>query len=241
MKIYPVGDMSLSVDFGNYIDEDRNNKVMKLESCLREQGIPGVLETVPSYRALMIRYDPRILSYESLGKAILDLRDVVDAAGANTEKKHIHLIPCCYGGVYGEDLAGMEKITGLPAEEIIRIHAGTDYKIYMLGFLPGFVYLGGMDERIAAARLDEPRVAIPAGSVGIGGKQTGVYPIASPGGWRLIGTTPVKFYDPNREKPILCSAGEYIRFLPVSPEEYRRIEQAQEEGSWKPEQITERF
>lgn len=239
MKIYPVGDISLSVDFGNYIDEDRNNKVMKLESCLREQGIPGILETVPSYRALMIRYDPLIVSYESLGKAILDLRDAVDAAGANTEKKHIHLIPCCYGGAYGEDLAGMEKITGLRAEEIIRIHAGTDYKIYMLGFLPGFVYLGGMDERIAAPRLDEPRVAIPAGSVGIGGKQTGVYPIASPGGWRLIGTTPVKFYDPNREKPILCSAGEYMRFLPVSPEEYRRIEQAQEEGSWKPEQITE--
>ncbi len=239
MKIYPVGDMSLSVDFGNYIDEVRNSKVMKLESCLRERCIPGVLEMVPSYRALMVRYDPLRLSYEALEKEILDLKDAVDMVGVGREKKCIHLVPCCYGGDYGEDLAGMEKLTGLSGDEIIRIHAGTDYKIYMLGFLPGFVYLGGMDERIAAPRLDEPRVAIPAGSVGIGGKQTGVYPIASPGGWRLIGTTPVKFYDPDREKPILCNAGEYIRFLPISPEEYRQMEQAQAEGRWKPEKIVE--
>ena len=110
----------------------------------------------------------------------------------------------------------------LSEKEIIDIHAGTEYRVYMLGFLPGFVYLGGMDERIAAPRLKTPRVSIPAGSVGIGGSQTGVYPMASPGGWRLIGMTPVAFYDPTRETPVLCEAGDYIRFVPISPEEYER-------------------
>ncbi len=237
MDIYPVGDMALSADFGNAIDEDRNNKVMRLERNLRKAGIPGVLETVPSYRALMVRYDPAVLSYEQLQKQIKDLEGREESAEREVTRTIIHLIPCCYGGHYGEDLAGMEKLTGLTSEEMIRIHAGTDYKIYMLGFLPGFVYLGGMDERIAVPRLDEPRVAIPAGSVGIGGKQTGVYPIASPGGWRLIGTTPVKFYDPGREKPILCSAGEYIRFIPISSDELDKIAKEQERGRWKPERV----
>ncbi len=235
MKVYPIGDMALSVDFGNVIDESSNNKVMKLEKYLKEKSPDGILEMAPSYRALMIQYDPEKIEYHQLEELVTDLSRKVDTVREENTNQIVHLIPCCYGGNYGEDLSGMEKITDLSSEEIIRIHSGKDYKIYMLGFLPGFVYLGGMDERIAAPRLDEPRVAIPAGSVGIGGKQTGVYPIASPGGWRLIGTTPVKFYDPDREKPILCSAGEYVRFVPVSPEEFRKIEAAQKAGTWKPE------
>ena len=237
MKIYPVGDIALSVDFGNVIEEKTNDKVMELEKAMQKAQIPGILEMVPSYRALMVQYDPMLISYQQLTERIIELNQTLQAGSSVQSKKLIRLIPCCYGGEYGEDLKGMETITGFSQEEIIRIHAGMDYKIYMLGFLPGFVYLGGMDERIAAPRLDTPRIAIPAGSVGIGGKQTGVYPIASPGGWRLIGTTPVKFYDPTAEEPILCKAGEYIRFVPVTPEEYVKIQKEYQAGIWKPDVI----
>lgn len=237
MKIYPVGDIALSVDFGNVIEEKTNDKVMELEKAMQKAQIPGILEMVPSYRALMVQYDPMLISYQQLTERIIELNQTLQAGSSVQSKKLIRLIPCCYGGEYGEDLKGMETITGFSQEEIIRIHAGMDYKIYMLGFLPGFVYLGGMDERIAAPRLDTPRTAIPAGSVGIGGKQTGVYPIASPGGWRLIGTTPVKFYDPIAEEPILCKAGEYIRFVPVTPEEYVKIQKEYQAGIWKPDVI----
>ena len=237
MKIYPVGDIALSVDFGNVIEEKTNDKVMKLEKAMQKAQIPGILEMVPSYRALMVQYDPMLISYQQLTERIIELNQTLQAGSSVQSKKLIRFIPCCYGGEYGEDLKGMETITGFSQEEIIRIHAGMDYKIYMLGFLPGFVYLGGMDERIAAPRLDTPRTAIPAGSVGIGGKQTGVYPIASPGGWRLIGTTPVKFYDPTAEEPILCKAGEYIRFVPVTPEEYVKIQKEYQAGIWKPDVI----
>lgn len=239
MKIYPVGEMSLSVDFGNVISEEVNDQVMCLQQSLQKACIPGILELLPTYRALLVRYDPAQLTYEQLSGRIEKAGAEGNREISTTKEKLVRLIPCCYGGAYGEDLKGMEALTGLSEKEIITIHSGTDYKIYMLGFLPGFVYLGGMDERIAAPRLDVPRVAIPAGSVGIGGSQTGVYPIASPGGWRLIGSTPVKFYDPAAEKPILCSAGEYIRFLPISEQEHRELEEDVRKGTYHTEVIRE--
>ena len=220
MKILPAGDRALVADFGNVISEDVNRKVNALKKSLLAAKVAGVREMIPTYRSLLVEYNPSVISMQDLSRRIEAAS--LEGAGVEAEKKRVLEIPCCYGGQYGEDLAGLAELTGLSEKEIIDIHAGTEYRVYMLGFLPGFVYLGGMDERIAAPRLKSPRVSIPAGSVGIGGSQTGVYPMASPGGWRLIGMTPVDFYDPKREKPVLCEAGDYIRFVPISPEEYER-------------------
>ena len=220
MKILPAGDRALVADFGNVISEDVNRKVNALKKVLLAEKVAGVREMIPTYRSLLVEYNPAVISMQAL-RARIEAVDI-EGAAAETEKRRVLEIPCCYGGLYGEDLAGLAELTGLSEKEIIDIHAGTEYRVYMLGFLPGFVYLGGMDERIAAPRLNSPRVSIPAGSVGIGGSQTGVYPMASPGGWRLIGMTPVSFYDPKRENPVLCEAGDYIRFVPISPEEYER-------------------
>ncbi len=222
MNLLPAGDRALTADFGNVIDEGVNRQVNALKKALLKENIPGLREMIPSYRSLLIEYDPALITLQELSRRVEAARP--DTVGAAAEKKNVLEIPCCYGGEYGEDLPGLAELTGLSEEEIIAIHSGTDYRIYMLGFLPGFTYLGGMDERIAAPRLPSPRVSIPAGSVGIGGSQTGVYPIASPGGWRLIGRTPVKFYDPHREKPVLCEAGDYIRFVPITAAEYEKME-----------------
>ena len=223
MRILPAGDRALVADFGNVISEDVNRKVNALKKSLLAEKIAGVREMIPTYRSLLVEYNPAIITMQELSRRIEAAAAELEGATVETEQKRVLEIPCCYGGKYGEDLAGMAELTGLSEKEIIDIHAGTEYRVYMLGFLPGFVYLGGMDERIAAPRLKTPRVSIPAGSVGIGGSQTGVYPMASPGGWRLIGMTPVAFYDPGREKPVLCEAGDYIRFVPISPEAYEKM------------------
>lgn len=221
MRIMPEGDRALVVDFGEYIDEAVNDAVNALAGKIRKHNIEGVEEMIPTFRSLLILFDPKRTSMKTLREGIEKL-DLASSAEEKKEKRILR-IPCCYGGKYGEDLLDMEKVTGLSREEIVKIHSGTDYRVYMLGFLPGFAYLGGLDERIAAPRLKTPRLSIPAGSVAIGGNQTGVYPIASPGGWRIIGSTPIEFYNPNREEPILCRAGDYIRFVPIGEDEYDEI------------------
>ena len=220
MKFLSAGDRALVVDFGNEINETVNQRVNLLKEKLLARNLVGVREMIPSYRSLLIEYNPRLTNRAKL-------EDIISSVELNAEsaagRGRVLRIPCCYGGEFGEDLSSMESLTGLTSEEIIAIHSGRDYRVYMLGFLPGFAYLGGMDERIAAPRLETPRVRIPAGSVAIGGSQTGVYPIDSPGGWRLIGSTPLDFYEPDREQPTLCAAGDYIRFVPISPAEYEEI------------------
>lgn len=231
VSVMPSGDRALIVEFGRIIDETINDRVQQMANLLDREKPAGVLECIPTYRSLLVLYDPMIVGYESLKNTILKM--VPEEGSAESHVKTILRIPCCYGREYGPDLSDMEKICGIGEDEIVRIHSGQLYKIYMLGFLPGFVYLGGMDPRIAAPRLSVPRTAIPAGSVGIGGSQTGVYPIASPGGWRLIGSTPVRFYDPDRAEPILCRAGEYIRFIAITPEEYKAIARDVSAGTYK--------
>ena len=217
IRFYPAGDCALVAEFGQVIDETVNEQVHGMARWLRERPIPGIQEVLPTFRSLMIYYDPIRISYQRLVRKLENCPDL-SVTGQVSEKRILE-VPCCYDG---PDLESMEQLTGLSREKIVEIHSGVDYKIYMMGFLPGFVYLGGLDERICAPRLDTPRTRIEPGSVGIGGSQTGVYPVASPGGWRILGFTPLKFYDPSREDPILCKAGEYLRFVPISRTEYER-------------------
>ncbi len=218
-EILRSGDCALVAEFGKEIDEHTNALVHALDRVVREKGIFGVRECVPTFRSLTVLFDPTLISGERLTKKLLRLCKTLSAE-TQTQKTVVE-VPVLYNG---EDLQDVADYAKLSAEEVVRLHAGRDYRIYMLGFLPGFVYLGGMDERIFCPRLTTPRTRIHAGAVGIGGEQTGIYPLPSPGGWRLIGTTPVRPYDVSRTPPVLFSAGEYIRFVPIDEPTFDEIQ-----------------
>lgn len=216
-----TGDTSLCVEFGSEISESINTQIRAFNIALGRSGIPGIVETVPTYRSLMIHYDPEVIRCTPLLDKLKSLLGQLDKI--EVPPSEVLEIPVLYGGEMGPDLEFVAEHNGKTEAEVVRIHTSAEYLIYMLGFTPGFTYLGGMSDEIAAPRLETPRVKIPAGSVGIAGTQTGVYPIDSPGGWQLIGRTPVRMYDASREHPILPQAGQYIKFYPIDQAEYDRI------------------
>lgn len=231
-NIYRCGDRALTIEFEREISPAVNCKVLALDRFLCNAGIRGITETVPSYASLLVCYEPDVVSFESL---CATLRSALDKLSeTNTPEAKIWTVPCCYGMHFGKDLDNVCRHSGLTEKEVISIHSSTEYRIYMLGFLPGFVYLGGMDERLATPRLKKPRIEIPRGSVGIGGKQTGIYPLVSPGGWNLIGCTPIDLYIPNSREPVLFSAGDFIRFKPVSADEFYLIRHDVMRGKYTP-------
>jgi KipI family sensor histidine kinase inhibitor len=226
-----TGDTALTVEFGNEISESINAKIRAFNIALSQSKIPGIVETVPTYRSLMIHYDPEVILYDPLVEKLRGLLGGLDQV--KIPPSDVLEIPVLYGGEEGPDLDFVAKHSGKTQEEVIKIHTSTEYLIYMLGFTPGFTYLGGMSEEIATPRLKTPRVKIPAGSVGIAGSQTGVYPIDSPGGWQLIGRTPVRMYDPDRAAPILPQAGQYIKFYAINKTEYDRIAAQEASGGYQ--------
>ena len=229
-QIKITGDTSVAVVFGNEISIDINTRIRAFDEALAEEQIDGVYETVPTYCSLTVHYAPEKIRFEELKERL----EALLAVSHKAQKLNtiVMEIPVVYGGEYGPDLETVAAHNGMSPEDVVRIHSGAEYLIYMLGFTPGFSYMGGMDESIATPRLKTPRVLIPAGSVGIAGKQTGIYPIDSPGGWQLIGRTPVKLYDAHRDTPILLDAGLHVKFIPVDEAEYKRIETRIEQGRY---------
>lgn len=232
MKLMPSGDSALTIQLGSEISEPVHQRVAAMAGLLEQAGIPGVLELIPTYCSLMVCYDPLTLSYEQLVSRIGELAGQGENSAPKT--RTVVEIPVCYGGSYGPDLPFVAEHCRMTQEQVIALHAEPEYLIYMLGFTPGFPYLGGMDPRLATPRLAEPRVKIAGGSVGIAGEQTGLYPMDSPGGWQLIGRTPLRLYDPEREEPILLKASQYLKFRPISEEEFLSIQAQVEQGRYEP-------
>lgn len=222
VRFLPCGDRAVTVEWGSTIDEHINRQVHAFARKVEALSHPAITEVVPTYRSATVHYRPEVFSYEELKQLLLSL---TQGGAEEAEELPVVEIPVCYGGEYGPDLLEVAQHCSLTPEEVIARHTAPTYRIYMLGFTPGFPYLGGMDPSIAAPRRKEPRIHIPAGSVGIAGEQTGVYPIVSPGGWQLIGRTPLRLFDPQREQPILLSAGAGIRFVPIDEETFRKMEE----------------
>lgn len=220
--ISPVGDCAISIDFGQVIDPKINRHIRQTIERIQALQLDGIIELVPTYCALLVQYDAMLYSYADMCN-IIEPTFSESVTDNDNEKVTVIEIPTVYGGEFGPDLGFVASHNNLSEEEVIAIHSGTDYLVYMLGFIPGFTYLGGMDPRIATPRLSSPRTLIPAGSVGIAGEQTGTYPSDSPGGWQIIGRTPVTMYDMSKEQAALLSAGDYVRYVPIDEQEYNRI------------------
>ena len=222
--ISPVGDCAISIDFGQVIDPKINRHIRQTIERLQALQLDGIIELVPTYCALLLQYDAMLYSYAELCNIIEPtLEQTVTENDNDNELVTVVEIPTVYGGEFGPDLGFVASHNNLTEDEVVAIHSGTDYLVYMLGFIPGFTYLGGMDPRIATPRLSSPRTLIPAGSVGIAGAQTGTYPSDSPGGWQIIGRTPVTMYDMSKKQAALLSAGDYVRYVPIDEAEYNRI------------------
>ena len=238
-KFLSSGDSCLVVEFSDGIEMEANIMLQNLRRRMADMRVRGVREFVPTYRSLSIHHDPVKLPREKLETIV---RGAMDGIGGTDEpERRVLVMPVAYGGEFGPDMANVAEHTKLGESEIIRRHTARGYYCYMLGFTPGFSYLGGLDETLATPRLKTPRTLIPAGSVGIAGNQTGAYSSESPGGGQLIARTPLKLFDPgNSENPTLIDAGDWIRFRSVTKDEFDAIKRGVDDGTYTPECVTER-
>jgi len=213
--------MAVSVEFGDAISREVNARVRALEYLIQQKVVPGIVETVPSFRALLVYYDPFVIGWDELLEMLQALTSQADAGGLPPGR--LVEIPCCYGGRLGPDLPAVARRLGLAEDEVVRLHAGAEYLVYFIGFTPGHPYLGGMPDRLTISRLDTPRPKTPAGSVGIGGSQCSIYPMESPGGFWVLGRTPLRLYDPDGADLILLRPGDRVRFRVIDEAEFEAI------------------
>jgi len=234
IRMLKAGEQGLVVEFGTEIDPAVNAQVHRLAKILTDELPEQILEVVPTYRSLMVYFDPLVIGRENLQENIARYLTSLETVAAASDTTRIITIPVSYGGEFGPDLEFVARHNCVTEDEVIAIHTSTPYLVYMIGFTPGFPYLGGMSERIATPRLKTPRVKIPAGSVGIAGKQTGIYPIESPGGWQLIGRTPLMVFNPSAKSPFLFAAGDYLQFAAIKAEEYGALKEQVASGNYAP-------
>jgi KipI family sensor histidine kinase inhibitor len=231
-RLLPCGDRALSVELGDEVNRELNARVLALEYLLQQKRVPGIGETVPSYRALLVYYDPLVIGFEQLESTLRELcgqaRPEVLPPARTVE------LPCCYGGELGFELEAAAQKLGLAPDEVARLHAGADYYVYFVGFTPGLPYMTGMPERLTIPRLQNPRTRTPPGSVAIGGIQCCIYSVESPGGFWVLGRTPVRLYDPASPEPILLRAGDHVRFRAIDRAEYDAIAAVVEAGRYTP-------
>lgn len=216
-----TGDCGLLVEYGDAIDPAVNQKVRSMAIVMQNQMPGGVIEIIPSYRSILIYYNPLITNPSILKETLTDLESSL--AEIEIPPPKVVEIPVCYGGECGPDIEHVAEYHHLKVQQVIDLHSEPEYLIYMFGFTPGFPMLGGLPEVLHTPRLKRPRTRVPKGSVGIGNSQTGIYPIASPGGWQLIGRSPITLFAPARSNPSLCQAGDHIRFKPISIDDYQRL------------------
>jgi KipI family sensor histidine kinase inhibitor len=207
-----ASDHSLLVSLGDEVSLDIHENVLRLSLLLK--GKPGLLNIHPGYCSVLISFDPRRTAYAQVESAVREALRKMESVELPTPRTVE--VPVRYGGADGPDLEDVARLHKIPADEVVRIHSAADYLVYFLGFSPGFPYLGGMPLEIATPRLGTPRRHVPAGSVGIGGDQTGIYPVASPGGWRIIGRTPLEIFRADRDPPTLLRMGDHVRFIPAA-------------------------
>lgn len=227
MHFAPLGDHAITISLGDSIDERTHRLVRAVSASLDTHGPPGLIDQVPAFASVAVHYDPAQVPGASTRSpydrmvALLE-QSLTHARAEHLEPARVIEIPVCYGGEFGPDLDHVALQHQIEPSEVVRLHSSADYLVYMIGFMPGFAYLGGLPVRIATPRRSSPRTAVPAGTVGIGGEQTGVYPLESPGGWNLIGRTSLKVFDISRGEPTLLATGDRVRFRPITLEEYQR-------------------
>ena len=222
-RLVSAGDSVVVVEFEERIDREINARAVALAARIRNAAAPGIRDVVPTFRSVAVYFDPLQTDYEALINRLEEHVIALDRSESPVERARGGVrairVPVCYGGEFGPDLAEVAQFASVSESEAARLHAGTTYRVFMIGFLPGFAYMGTVDSRIAAPRRTTPRTRVPAGSVAIAGPQTGIYPSESPGGWQVIGRTTLRPFDPSRAEPAMFSAGDFVQFYSVPSSE----------------------
>lgn len=222
-----AGDTVMMVQLGDRIDARLSDTVLALDAALTNAAPAGLLEVVPSYTGLSVHYDPLLLTPEQLKKTVMSL---VSGEAADATLGRRWALPTVYGGQFGQDLESLASLHGMTMDEVVRRHSRVDYRVFMLGFMPGFAFMGGLDPALATERLASPRPRVDAGSVGIGGAQTGIFSIEAPSGWHMLGRSPVRVFDPRRSDPFLLAAGDLVSFEPIPPDQWEALDRRAETG-----------